>query len=129
MEVDWLLLGCRAVALWNTQLGSRHRMPWRRSATRISWDDSYTFAKTERPSLVSATRLPHAEASKAAPALCAVDSKDRVASAAPLEEHQAVEAGRSMLPTFVPPNLLRVTLGECCTDFRVSYPTTSAGKI
>ena len=53
MEVDWLLLGCRAVASWNMQLGSRRRTLLQRSATRTSWADSYTFAKTERPSLDS----------------------------------------------------------------------------
>jgi hypothetical protein len=103
LEVDWLLLGCRAVASWSTQLGSRRKMPLRRSATKTSWDGSYTFAKTERPSLASATRQPHVEASKAAPAGCAVVFKDR-ASVALLGEHRVVEegAGRSTLPTFVP---------------------------
>jgi hypothetical protein len=79
-------------------------MPLRRSATRTSWADSYTFAKTERPSLVSATRPHRAEASKAAPPV-AVVSKDPAASVDLPEEHPAAaaaEAGRSTLPTFVP---------------------------
>jgi hypothetical protein len=105
MEVDWLLLGCRAVASWSMRLGSRHRTPLRRSATRTSWDASFTFAKTERPNLASATRQPPAEVSKAPPA-CAVEAKDSNShSAVPRVEFLVkvvVEvAGRFMLPTFV----------------------------
>jgi len=99
MEVDWLLLGCRAVALWNMRLGSRLRTPWRRSATKTSWADSYTSAKTERPSLVSATRLPHAEASKAVPACAVVSNLALVALPALVVPVEV--ADRSMLPTFV----------------------------
>jgi hypothetical protein len=103
MEVDWLLLGYRAVASWSMQLGSRHRTPWRRSATRTLWADSYTFAKTERPSLDSATRPPHAEVSKVALAVCAVEDSNRASAAPPAEllEVEVEAAGRFTLPTFV----------------------------
>lgn len=73
-------------------------MPLRRSATRISWADSYTFAKTERPSLVSPTPVPRVEDLKAAWAVVG----SRAALVAHQEVHLELEAGRSMLPTFVP---------------------------
>jgi hypothetical protein len=89
------------------QLGSRLRMPWRRSVIRTSWDDSYTFAKTERPSLVSPTPLPH-EATLAVE--CPVEEEDQVtlvvtnklALADPQEEEVV---GRFTWPTFVYPFL------------------------
>jgi hypothetical protein len=76
-------------------------MPWRRSATRTLWDDSYTFAKIARPSLVSATQLPHAEVSKAAPACVEVEHSNNKASVVPLVELPVEVAGRFTLPTFV----------------------------
>jgi hypothetical protein len=99
MEVDWLLLGCRAVASWNMQLGSRLRTPWRRSVIRTLWVDSYTFAKIERPSLASPTPVPRAEVSKAA--WEAVEAS-KAALVARQEVLLVVVVGRSTLPTFVP---------------------------
>ena len=124
MEVDWLLLGCRAVASWNMRLGSRHRTPWQRSATRTSWDDLSTFAKTERPSLVSAILAPHAEASKVDPA-CAADSK--AVSAAPPMLARAEVADRSTLPTFVA-HFLVVPPSQVTANCIYSSPTMSAGR-
>lgn len=102
MEVDWLLLGCRAVASWNMPLGSRRRTLLHRSATRTSWADSYTFAKTERPSLDSAP--PAADAVTLA-AECLAAAALEVASAATLLP-EVVQDDRSMSPTFVPFSLL-----------------------
>ena len=73
------MLGCRAVASWNMPLGSRRRTLLHRSATRTSWADSYTFAKTERPSLDSAP--PAADAVTLA-AECLAAAALEVASAA-----------------------------------------------
>jgi hypothetical protein len=98
MEVDWLLLGCRAVASWNMPLGSRRRTPLHRSATRTSWADSYTFAKTERPSLDSA---PPAAADAVTLAEECLAAALEVASAATLLL-EAVQDDRSTSPTFVP---------------------------
>jgi hypothetical protein len=99
MEVDWLLLGYRAVASWNMQLGSRLRTPWRRSVTRTLWVDSYTSAKIERPSLASPTLVPRVEASKAA--WVAAEASEAALEAL-LVVPPAVAAGRFTLPTFVP---------------------------
>ena len=74
-------------------------MPLQRSAIRTLWDDSYTSAKTERPNLVSAIRLPHVEASKAVQA-CAVEVALEVQALAGLQGPAEVD-GRFMLPTFV----------------------------
>src|SRR5690349_13936580 len=90
------MAGYRDVESWSTPPGSRLRMPWRRSVTRISWDDSFTYAKIERPSLVSATQVLPEEASKAA---CAADSKEEATAA--LEVLVALAADRFMLPMSV----------------------------
>ena len=123
MEVDWLLLGYRAVASWNMQLGSRLRMPWRRSVIRTLWVDSYTFAKIERPSLASPLPATRAEVSKAA---CAVDS--RGALVAPPAVHLEAVADRSTWPTFVPLVLL-LTDVEPPANTVSSCPTMLVGKI
>lgn len=123
MEVDWLLLGYRAVASWNMQLGSRLRMPWRRSVIRTLWVDSYTFAKIERPSLASPLPVTRAEASKAA---CAVGS--RGALVVPQAVHLEAVADRSTWPTFVPLVLL-LTDVEPPANTVSSCPTMLVGKI
>jgi hypothetical protein len=124
MEVDWLLLGYRAVASWNMQLGSRLRTPWRRSVTRTLWVDSYTSAKIERPSLASPILVPRAEASKAA---WVAAEASAVALEALLEALPAVAAGRFTLPTFVP----RIPNFQSSTHLLTWIPsslTTSVGK-
>jgi uncharacterized damage-inducible protein DinB len=98
MEVDWLLLGCRAVASWNMPPGSRRRTLLHRSATKTLWADSYTFAKTERPSLDSAP--PAAADAETLAAEWADAAAMEVASAAQLLE--AVPDDRSTSPMFVP---------------------------
>jgi hypothetical protein len=106
MVVDWLLLGYRAVASWNTQLGSRRRTPLHRSATRTSWADSYTFAKTERPSLDSAPPAAAHAATLAAEwahaAAAEADSEVALVVVVILLLAAKVPADRSMSPTFVP---------------------------
>jgi hypothetical protein len=125
MEVDWLLLGYRAVASWNMQLGSRLRTPWRRSATRTLWVDSYTFAKIERPSLASPTLVPRAEASMAA--WVAAEALEAALEAL-LEALLAAAAGRFTLLTFVP-HILNYPSSARLLTWISSFLTTSAGKI
>jgi len=125
MEVDWPVLGCRAVVSWNMRLGSRRRAPLQRSATKTSWADSYTFAKTERPSLDSA---PPAAVAETLAAEWAHAAAMEVVSAVTQLLEALVLDDRSMLPTFVPqfpsfPN----TWSHSLTRLH-SFPTTWAGK-
>jgi hypothetical protein len=98
-------------------------MPLRRSATRTLWDASYTFAKTERPSLVSPIRAPRVVGLMAAWA--AADS--RVVSVAHPEVLRVLAAGRSTLPTFVPHISLLMDTGYLANKMN-SCLTTLAGK-
>jgi hypothetical protein len=100
MEVDWLLLGYRAVASWNMPLGSRRRTLLHRSATKTSWADSYTFAKTERPSLDSAPPAAADAVTLAAEWAHAAATEVALAVTLLLE---AVPDDRSTSPMFVPP--------------------------
>ena len=128
MEVDWLLLGCRAVASWNMLLGSRRRTPLHRSATRTSWADSYTFAKTARPNLDSAPPV-------AVPAHAATLAAEW-AHAAVLEVGlevilllvAKVPVDRSMSPTFVPRFIVPSLTPTGHTDYSHSSPTMLAGR-
>ena len=124
MEVDWLLLGYRAVASWNMQLGSRLRMPWRRSVIRTLWVDSYTFAKTERPSLDSAP--PAADAVTLA-AVCLAAAALEVASAATLLP-EVVQDDRSTSPTFVPFSSPLLTSIACTDPLLASLQRRLAGS-
>jgi hypothetical protein len=129
VEVDWLLLGCRAVASWNMLLGSRRRTPLHRSATRTSWADSYTYAKTARPNLDSA---PPVAAVPAHAATLAAEWAHAVALEVVLEVIlllvAKVPADRSMSPTFVPRFIVPSLTSTGCTDYSRSSPTTLGGR-
>lgn len=84
-------------------------MPWRRSATRTLWVGSYTFAKIERPSLVSPTLVPRAEALKA---VWEAVVASKVASVVLQEVLLGAVAGRSTSPTFVPHTFLLKDAGR-----------------
>jgi hypothetical protein len=129
MEVDWLLLGCRAVASWNMQLGSKRRAPLHRSATRTLWADSYTFAKIERPSLDSAPpAAAHAATLVVVVVVWAHAAALEVASVVILLLAAKVPADRSMSPTFVPHFILPLLTAIGHTDNTCSFPTMLAGR-